>query len=164
MAPAVLHLLPVLRLTGGRRLLSRWRQDPVPRMQQQPIERVARRRLQTFTLRHSILRTPMLLPKSLRQAKERTIGKTLPLRFVSTRRDQLRPQSVFRFSYMSNHTFTVFKGSILLTLVSPLFSASCKDTGCWLSCEKSLTLCRTSNAGFVVTHLEDKPVSCCFPL
>ncbi|XP_075907033.1 four and a half LIM domains protein 3 isoform X2 [Nelusetta ayraudi] len=43
-APAVLHLLPVLRLAGGRRLLPRRRQDPVPRMQQQPIERVARRR------------------------------------------------------------------------------------------------------------------------
>lgn len=33
-APALLHLLPVLRLTGGCRLLPRRRQDPVPRMQQ----------------------------------------------------------------------------------------------------------------------------------
>lgn len=54
----------------------------------------------------------------------------LPLRFVSTQRDELRPQSVFRFPYdKPNPTFTVFKGPILLIVVSPLFAASSKDAG-----------------------------------
>lgn len=39
MAPALLHLLSMLRVPGGCRLLSRARRDPLSQLQQQPIER-----------------------------------------------------------------------------------------------------------------------------
>lgn len=38
MAPALLHLLSMLRVAGGCRLLSRARRDPLSQLQQQPIE------------------------------------------------------------------------------------------------------------------------------
>lgn len=38
MAPALLHLLSMLRVPGGCRLLSRARWDPLSQLQQQPIE------------------------------------------------------------------------------------------------------------------------------
>lgn len=39
MAPALLHLLSMLRVAGGCRLLPRARWDPLSQLQQQPIER-----------------------------------------------------------------------------------------------------------------------------
>lgn len=73
-ASAVLHLLPVLRLTGGRRLFPRWWQDLVPWLQQQPIE-------QSFTTFspflwltfHSLsqhFKNPELLPRKVTQANK----------------------------------------------------------------------------------------------
>ncbi|TNN89078.1 Four and a half LIM domains protein 3 [Liparis tanakae] len=75
-APAMLHLLPVLRLTGGRRLFPRWpREDPVPRLQQQPIERSLRPHRHPsldlpVTRRHSVSRTPESLPRKATQANK----------------------------------------------------------------------------------------------
>lgn len=127
-APAVFHLLPVLRLTGGRWLLPKRRQDPVPRMQQQPIERGTHLcpRPPPYTLCHSILRTPGLVPQSVRQSKERNIkcchSGLFPHGGISF--------ALTFFNDLPNPTFTVFKGPVLLTVISPLFSASFKSLGC----------------------------------